>query len=71
MFSGPMKSANGKIYPPNNQKFKFKLCSFIRWQDDRIVEETIFVDNGIFVKQLGVDDCTMLAVTEKRIFVIN
>ncbi|XWV25098.1 polyketide cyclase [Tupanvirus deep ocean] len=59
-FTGSMKGTDGKIYEPTGRKFKMKACSFAKWKDNRIIEETIFWDNGDFAQQLGVDMCAVL-----------
>lgn len=65
-FTGPLKSANGKIYKPTGKKFEIDLCSIARWRNNRIVEETIFFDNKSYAEQLGVDVCAVLDDTTKR-----
>jgi ketosteroid isomerase-like protein len=66
-FTGPMKAANGDIYPPTGKKYEIDLCSFVRWRDDRIIEETIFFDNDAYAKQLGLNACAVLDHTDKKL----
>ena len=52
-FSKPMPIGNGKTIPPTGNKFKLPMATIAHWKDGRMTEESLFWDNGEFMKQIG------------------
>ncbi len=52
-FSKSMPIGNGKSIPPTGKKFKLPMCTVAHWKDGRMTEESLFWDNGEFMKQIG------------------
>ena len=52
-FSKPMPIGNGKTIPPTGKKFKLSMCTVGHWKDGKMIEEYLFWDNQLFMKQIG------------------
>jgi predicted ester cyclase len=52
-FSKPMPIGNGKTIPPTGKKFKLPMATIAHWKDGKMTEESLFWDNGEFMKQIG------------------
>ena len=65
-FDGVAKTPTGKEIQPNYNHYEIRVCSLIRWENDRIVEENIFWDNENFVTQLGLDYSSGFVNLKKR-----
>jgi len=52
-FSQPMPIGNGKSIPPTGKKFKLSVCTIGHWNGEKMIEEYLFWDNQLFMKQLG------------------
>lgn len=57
VFTGKYKKPSGEIINGNGKSFNFKVCSIIRWRNNRIIEERVYSDEGNFNKQIGTLDC--------------
>lgn len=56
-FTGQYIGPNGQIIKGNGNKFSSKVCSIIKWKDNKIIEERVYSDEGNFEKQLGILQC--------------
>lgn len=52
-FSQPMPIGNGKTIPPTGKKFRLPMCTVGHWENGKMTEESLFWDNGEFMKQIG------------------
>lgn len=53
-FNGPMRGPDGADIPPTGKSFDVQFCTVARWGDDeRIIEENLFYDLGLFLQQIG------------------
>ncbi len=52
-FSKPMPIGGGKTIPPTGKKFKLTMCTVGHWKAGKMIEESLFWDNGEFMKQIG------------------
>jgi len=50
---GPMKMADGKVFPPTNKKFHVEFCTVATWKNAEIIEERLFYDQVGLMKQIG------------------
>lgn len=55
-FSGPMRTPDGKTIQPTGKQFKIPMATIARWEDSRMVEESLFWDNLAFLRQIGIAD---------------
>jgi ketosteroid isomerase-like protein len=51
--TGLMKGLGGKEIPPTGKSFEVDFCTVARWENGQIVEENLFYDLMIFMKQIG------------------
>lgn len=51
-FTGKYKNFNG-----NGNKFNSKICSIVKWNDHKIIEERSYSDVGNLQKQMGILEC--------------
>jgi len=52
-FSQPMPIGNGQSIPPTGKTFNVPMCTVGRWENGKMVEESLFWDNQTFMKQIG------------------
>jgi len=52
-FTKPMPAGGGKTIAPTGKTFKLPMCTVGRWKNGVMVEEYLFWDNQIYMKQLG------------------
>lgn len=52
-FSKPMPIGNGKTIPATGKKFRLPMATIAHWKDGKMIEESLFWDNGEFMKQIG------------------
>jgi hypothetical protein len=52
-FSQPMPVGKGKTIRPTGKKFRLTMCTVGHWKDGKMTEESLFWDNGEFMKQIG------------------
>lgn len=52
-FSKPLPIGNGKTISPTGKKFRLPMATVAHWKDGRMTEESLFWDNGEFMKQIG------------------
>ncbi len=52
-FSEPMPIGNGQTIPPTGKSFNVTMCTIGRWENGKMVEESLFWDNQTFMKQIG------------------
>jgi predicted ester cyclase len=54
-FSAPMPLPDGSTVRPTGNTLSLSVATFSRWENGRIAEETLFLDSGQFMAQLGLD----------------
>ena len=52
-FTKPMVIGNGKTIPPTGKKFKLSMCTVGHWKGGKMIEEYLFWDNMLLMKQMG------------------
>jgi hypothetical protein len=52
-FSQPMPISNGITIPPTGKQFHLSMATIGHWKDGKMIEEYLFWDNQVFMKQIG------------------
>jgi len=50
---GPMRGADGTMIPPTGKSFEVEFCTVAHWVNGEIVEEKLFYNLLMMLKQLG------------------
>ena len=53
---GPMQGPDGQEIPPTGKSFDTVVCTVARWDNEQIVEESLFYDLVGVMKQIGLSD---------------
>ncbi|MBI4548840.1 MAG: ester cyclase [Ignavibacteriae bacterium] len=52
-FTKPMPIGGGKTIPPTGKAFRLPMCTVAHWKDGKMIEESLFWDNQVFMRQIG------------------
>jgi hypothetical protein len=52
-FSHPMPISNGITIPATGKQFHLSMATIGHWKDGKMIEEYLFWDNQVFMKQIG------------------
>ena len=50
---GPMKGSDGKVIPPSGHSFSVRNCHIYRFESGKIVETWRYLDQLVFLSQIG------------------
>jgi SnoaL-like polyketide cyclase len=52
-FTSPLELPDGTVVQPTGKSFEVVFSTIARWVDEKIVEEHLKYDNGLFLQQIG------------------